>query len=397
MGVSAVRALLSILVLWASTATVLAQPRQIFGPNPNLPFSAAVKADGLIYVSGSIVATAKGDIRAQTRDTLAQIAGVLKDAGSSLANAASVTVYLRNAADFAAMNEVYAGFFPTAPPARTTVVLNQPLANADGLVEISAIAVPTGGERVVVHPQGWVRSPAPYSYGIRSGNTLFLSGLVSRNGRDNANVSGDLTAQTKVILDNGAEILKEAGMSYADVVASRVYLTNAAGFQAMNAAYRPYFSGAPPARVTVTTGLTSPDYLIEIAMVAVKDASRTAITTPNADGSPGSPSANLSSAIRVGNRLYLSGLTGNTTANRTDPKAQAVEVLGRAGRTLRAAGFDWSHVVDATVFLADMTAFQTMNGEYRQVLTRDLPARATVGAAMVSPDILVEMIFVAVK
>jgi enamine deaminase RidA (YjgF/YER057c/UK114 family) len=381
----------------AMAATAGAQSKQVFGPNPNLPFSAAVKADGLIYVSGAIVATAKGDVKAQTKDTLAQIAGVLKDAGSSLANAASVTVYLRNAADFAAMNEIYATFFPNDPPARTTVVLNQPLANADGLVEISAIAVPTGGERVVVHPKGWVRSPAPYSYGIRSGNTLFMSGLVSRNGRDNTNVSGDLTTQTKVILDNGAEILKEAGMSYADVVASRVYLTNAANFQAMNAAYRPYFTSAPPARVTVTTDLTSADYLVEIAMVAVRDGSRTAITTPNADGSAGSPNGNLSSAIRVGNRLYLSGLTGNTATNRTDARAQAAEVLARAGRTLKAAGFDWSHVVDATVFMADMGAFQTMNGEYRQVLTRELPARATVGAAMVSPDILVEMIFVAVK
>lgn len=391
------RTLIASLVMVATAATAGAQSKQVFGANPNLPFSAAVKADGLIYVSGSIAATAKGDVKAQTKDTLEQIAGILKGAGSSLANAVSVTVYLRQAADFAAMNDVYASFFPNDPPARTTVVVNQPLANADGLVEISAIAVPTGGERVVVHPKGWVRSPAPYSYGIRSGNTLFISGLVSRNGKDNTPVSGDLAAQTKVILDNGAEILKEAGMSYADVVVSRVYLTNATNFQAMNAAYRPYFPGAPPARVTVTTGLTSPDYLIEIGMVAVKDASRTAIATPNADGSPGSANANLSAAIRVGNRLYLSGLTGNTAANRSDAKAQAAEVLARTARTLTAAGFDWSHVVDATVFLADMGAFQTMNQEYRQSLTKDLPARATLGAAMVSPDILVEMVFVAVK
>ena len=63
-------------------------------------------------------------------------------AGSSLANAATVTVYLKSAADFAAMNEVYATYFPKDPPARTTVVLTQPLANADGLVEISMVAVP---------------------------------------------------------------------------------------------------------------------------------------------------------------------------------------------------------------------------------------------------------------
>ena len=52
-------------------------------------------------------AIAKGDIKAQTKQTLDNIAATLKAGGSSLANAASVLVYLRNASDFAAMNEVY--------------------------------------------------------------------------------------------------------------------------------------------------------------------------------------------------------------------------------------------------------------------------------------------------
>jgi len=391
------RALFVGVMTLAVASPVLGQSKQVFGPNPNLPFSAAVKADGLIYVSGTINAEAKGDVKAQTKATLDSIACVLKTAGSTLQNAASVTVYLRNAADFAAMNEVYGTYFPKDPPARTTVVVNQPLANADGLVEIAVIAVPTGGERVVVHPSDWVRSPAPYSYGVRSGNTLFLSGLVSRNGKDNSNVKGDITAQTKVVLDNAAAILKAGGMGFADVVASRVYLTDVSTFQAMNAAYRPYFSASPPARATVNAGLTSPDYLIEISLVAMRGGNRTAITTPNADGTPGAANANLSSAIRVGNRLYVSGITGNTASNRTDAKAQTAEVLARVGRTLQAAGFAWTDVVDGTVFLSDMTTFQAMNGEYSQVLTKDLPARATVGAAMVAPDILVEMMFTASK
>jgi reactive intermediate/imine deaminase len=391
------RLLVAFVITVAVASPVFGQAKQVFGPNPNLPFSAAVKADGLIYVSGTINAEAKGDVKAQTKATLDSIAGVLKTAGSTLQNAASVTVYLRNAGDFAAMNEVYGTYFPKDPPARTTVVVNQPLANADGLIEIAVIAVPTAGERVVVHPSDWVRSPAPYSYGIRSGNTLFLSGLVSRNGKDNSNVKGDITAQTKVVLDNAAAILKAGGMGFADVVASRVYVTDVSTFQAMNAAYRPYFSASPPARATVNVGLTSPDYLVEISLVAMRGANRTAFTTPNADGTPGAVNANLSSAIQVGNRLYVSGITGNTASNRTDAKGQTTEVLARVGRTLQAAGFAWTDVVDGTVFLSDMTTFQAMNGEYRQVLTKDLPARATVGATMVAPDILVEMMFTAAK
>ena len=347
----------------------------------NLPFSAAVRAGGFVYVAGAVgdgqAPLPKGDVRAQTRQTLDGIQKTLRQAGSSLANAASVTVYLRNVADFAAMNEVYATYFPANPPARTTVVVTQPLANADGLVEISMIAIPDGGERTVIHPADWVKSPAPYSYGIKSGNTLFLAGLVSRNGKDNANVPGDVTAQTKTVLDNGAAILKQAGMTYGDVVTARVFITDAAMFQTMNAAYRPYFGDVAPARLTVRAGLTGPDYAVEVAMIAVKDASRTAVNTPNADGTPGRPSPNLSSAIRVGNTLYVAGIVGSTPANRGDIKGQSTEVLDRIDRTLKAAGFTKSDVVDSTVFMSDMTKFGDMNEVYRARFGSNFPARAT--------------------
>jgi len=372
------------------------------GGNPSLPFSPAVKAGGLIYVAGTLGtnasgAIAKGDVKAQTKQTLDNIAATLKAAGSSVANATSVLVYLRNAGDFAAMNEVYSTYWTKDPPARTTVVVPQPLANADGLIEIAMVAVPNGGERVVVHPSDWIKSPSPYSYGIKTGNTLFLAGLVSRNGKDNSNVNGDVTVQTRTVLDNGAAILKQAGMSFADVVAARVYLTDDTAFQAMNTAYRTYFPSSPPARATVKAGLAGADYLVEITMVAVKDAGRKAITTPNADGSPGNANPNLSAAIQVGNRLYIAGLTGNTASNKGDVKAQTAEVLARAGRTLKAAGFEWSNVVDGVVYLTDMSKFQDMNAAYRGVFTKDFPARATVGTGLMGADAAVEIMFTAVK
>ncbi len=258
---------LSVLAFVVTAVTMtLAQSssRQIIttGGNPSLPFSPAVKAGGLIYVAGMLGtgangSIAKGDIKAQTKQTLDNIAATLKAAGSSLANATSVMVYLRSASDFPAVNEVYSTYWPKDPPARTTVVLAQPLANADAQVEISMVAVPDGGQRAVVHPSGWSKSPNPYSYGIKTGNTLFLSGLVSRNGKDNSVVKGDITAQTKTVLDNGAAILKEAGMTFADVVSARVFVTDDSTFQAMNTAYRTYLPAMPPARATVKTALTS--------------------------------------------------------------------------------------------------------------------------------------------
>jgi 2-iminobutanoate/2-iminopropanoate deaminase len=147
----------------------------------------------------------------------------------------------------------------------------------------------------------------------------------------------------------------------------------------------------------VKAALTAPDLLVEITLVAVKDASRTAITTPNADGTPGKPNPNLSSAIRAGNRLYLAGMLGNTADTKGDVKAQTAETLARIGRTLKAAGYDWSHVVDGIVYLPQMSRFDEMNAAYREVFTKDFPARATVGTDLMGADGLVEIMFTAVK
>src|SRR6266508_5263211 len=155
-------AVLGVFLATAPMTFAQSSSKQTFGTNPNLPFSAAVKAGGLIYVAGTIGpasgALAKGDIKAQTKQTLDNIGETLKTAGSSLANAASVLVYLRNASDFAAMNEVYSTYWQKDPPARTTVAVTQPLALPDGLIEISVIAVPNGAERRVVHPSDWIKS-----------------------------------------------------------------------------------------------------------------------------------------------------------------------------------------------------------------------------------------------
>jgi len=367
--------------------------KQVFpGANPALPFSAAVKADGLVYVSGTLGSA--GDIKAQTKQVLDNISGTLKTAGSSLANAASVTVYLKNQSDFAAMNEVYRTYWTKDPPARTTVML--PLLN-EGLVEIAVAAVPNGGERVVVNPSEWSSSPNPYSYGIKSGNTLFLSGLIARNGKDNTPMKGDMAAQTKAVLDNGAAVLKAAGFAYTDVVASRVYISDQAAFQDMNKVYQSYFPTDPPARATVKALLTSPDYIVEITMVAVKGGGHAAFTTPSADGKPGTKNPNLSSAIKAGNRLYVAGILGNTADNKGDVKAQTAESLVRIGRTLKAAGFDWKDVVEGVVYLPDLTKFNDMNASYREVFGKDFPARATVGAGLMGADAAVEIMLTAAK
>jgi enamine deaminase RidA (YjgF/YER057c/UK114 family) len=180
-------------------------------------------------------------------------------------------------------------------------------------------------------------------------------------------------------------------------VSSRIYISDPAAFQDMNTVYRTYFPTDPPARATVKALMTTNDYIVEVTMVAVKDANKTAFTTPAADGQPGTKNPNLSSAIRVGNRLYVAGILGNTSTNKGDVKAQTAESLARIGRTMKAAGFDWNNVVEGVVYLPDLTKFADMNTSYREALSKDFPARATVGAGLMGADGAVEIMFTAVK
>ena len=116
-----------------------------------------------------------------------------------------------------------------------------------------------------------------------------------------------------------------------------------------------------------------------------------------ADGSPGKPSPILSSAIKAGNKLYVSGILGNTPETKGNTEAQTVELLARVGRTLKAAGYDWSNVVDGIVYITDVKNFDAMNKGYRTMFTKDFPSRATVRTGLVNADGLVEIMFVAAK
>ena len=362
------------------------------GRTPTAPYSTAVIAGGFIYVSGTLAQDDggallhKGDVAAQTRRVLERMAEVLSAAGSSLEDVVSVTVYLTSAGDFETMNGAYRSFWPAAPPTRTTVITG--LVLPDGLVEITMIAVPRGGERVVVHPEGWPASPNPYSYAIRSGDTLFLSGLVPRRGADNSAVRGDIGTQTRVVMENAAELLAAAGMSFANVVSARVYLTDTASFRGMNDVYREFVGEAPPTRATVQAGLAASGFLVEMTFTA-SASPRQALGAPP----PGVP---LSPAVKAGKRLYVSGMLGNMPATAGNVSAQTEETLARIGKALAEGGASAADVVDATVYLTDAAAFDAMNERYRAFFGAEFPARATVVTPLVAPDGLVEIMVTAV-
>jgi 2-iminobutanoate/2-iminopropanoate deaminase len=325
-----------------------------------------------------------GDISAQTRGVLERARGLLSRAGSSLDRAMAITVFLRSASDFQAMNAVYASFWPRDYPTRTTVV-TEPSATGSRL-EMSFIAAGPGTHREIVHPSNWMKSPSPYSYAIRSGDTVFLSGLVARNGRDNSSVNGDAATQTRVILDNAGELLQAAGLSHAHIASSRVYLTDTGSFQAMNGAYAAYFPVDPPARATVVSALAGPQYSVEMTVTASSGQRRSLGTVANLP---------LSSGIVANRTIYLSGMLGFDDSNTHDAAAQTRATLSKLGRALNDGGALPSHVVESTVYVTDARLLPDVSREYAAFFGSNSPARTDVVCGLVAPGGLVEIMLTA--
>lgn len=108
----------------------------------HVPLSPAVRAGDFVYVSGQVPTDANGSvvpggIEAQTRQTLENVKAALALAGCTMDQVVKTFAIISDARDFGAFNKVYATYFPTEPPARTTVEARLMI---DIRVEIEAVA-----------------------------------------------------------------------------------------------------------------------------------------------------------------------------------------------------------------------------------------------------------------
>jgi len=109
------------------------------------PYSQAIQAGNFLFLSGQIPLDpktgelVKGDIRKQTQQVLENIKGVLESQGLGMENVVKATLFLKDIENFNQVNEVYATYFPSSPPARSTVEVVKLPRDTD--IEIEAIAL----------------------------------------------------------------------------------------------------------------------------------------------------------------------------------------------------------------------------------------------------------------
>jgi 2-iminobutanoate/2-iminopropanoate deaminase len=108
----------------------------------------------------------------------------------------------------------------------------------------------------------------PYSQAVRAGQFLFASGQIPLDPATGTVVEGDISAQTRRVMENLSAVLVSAGLSFAHVVRTTVFLADMGEFAAVNEVYGKYFSEPYPARATVQVARLPRDVRVEIDLIA---------------------------------------------------------------------------------------------------------------------------------
>lgn len=360
------------------------------GPSAG-PYSAGVMTEKFLYVSGHVGPEpgggfAPGDVKTQTRRCLELVGKVLKEAGLDYKSVVSTTLYLTDIRTLPAADSAYKETFGEKFAAR--VEIESQLLIPEALVEVSAIAVRNGDARNI-QPEGW-----PKPAGVLANGTLFFSSL-----RPVDPVSGKLAGttieeQTAQVMRNQAAVLAAAGMKFADMTASRIYITDSSYYTGLNEAYKKFVDAPPPARATVVATPFEPGHLVHIQSVAVKGSGE------NRPSGEGITSPIHSYSVKAGATLYITGMTGRAPDGsyaRNDIKAQTRQALKTIEEQLTRHGMTFADAVDAVVWLRDPRHAAAMNEVYREIVKPLPPARATVRLSPNSADGLIEIMMIAHK
>ncbi len=354
------------------------------------------RAGDFVYVSG-VVGNVPGSsdlregIAAQVHQAIQNVRTTLQAEGLDLSDVVSSNVYLSDTRNFQAMNEVYRTYFSDDPPTRATVEADLP--DAGALVQLTMVAArPELGRRVIT-PSAMQSPGLPYSWGVMAGNTLFIAGATSRNPSTYEPVTGDVTTQTRRVMQNIGHVLEAAGMAYRDVVGCKVFLADGRDFRAMNQAYSSFLPTPRPVRATVRTRLMNPVFKVEVQCFAVKDPDNPRTVPGGGPGSTGS----LSPALQVGDRLFLSGMLGRGPDGYAagDFEAQTRQTLQNISGALESGGMNFDNVVDVAVWITDIRQATRVGNIVREALP-DRPV-TIVAAGLMSTAGLVEIQMTAEK
>lgn len=125
-------------------------------------------------------------------------------------------------------------------------------------------------QRKIIHTDDAPKAIGPYSQAVLAGNTLYCSGQIALNPQTGELVMDSIEAETHQVLKNVGAVLKEAGMSYENVVKASIFMATMDDYAKINEVYASYFTSNPPAREAVAVKTLPKNVNVEISVIAVK-------------------------------------------------------------------------------------------------------------------------------
>ncbi|MDE0781457.1 MAG: Rid family hydrolase [Alphaproteobacteria bacterium] len=117
-------------------------------------------------------------------------------------------------------------------------------------------------------PAGSAPPMAPYSPGVRAGDTVYVSGVLAMDADGGIVGEGDVRAQTRCVIEAIKSVVEAAGGQLSDVAFNHVFIADLDDYAAMNEIYKEYFGTNSPARYCIRADLVKPEFLVEISSTA---------------------------------------------------------------------------------------------------------------------------------
>ncbi|MCB1019825.1 MAG: RidA family protein [Acidobacteria bacterium] len=250
-------------------------------------------------------------------------------------------------------------------------------------------------ERKFLYPATF-KEGRPFTPGVMAGQTLYLSGVVGADPMTGERPAS-IADQTKRAMENVGLILKEAGLTYSDLVSCHVQLTDMENYKAMNEVYGSFYEeGKYPARTTLEMAGLVGGNEIEITCTAYAG-EKTVIKA--AEGAAPPAMGPYSSAIKAGNTMYLSGQGGrDPVTNEVAPtsEAQTARTLQTIGAILEAGGLGFKNVAFSNVYYHTASDLAGINKAYAEKFADGTaPSRGAFHLSGLPGTINVEITFIA--
>ncbi|QUM78888.1 reactive intermediate/imine deaminase [Moritella sp. 5] len=350
-----------------------------------------------------------GNIKDQIKQCLTNIKAIVESTDHVMDDVIKLTIFLKNISDMDAVDEVYATFFQSYLPTRTTVAVAA-LPMNDALVQIEALisngegTVPQAPCDLIKLARNTENAPisATSTQTVAFSHYNNISSQLPIDVKTGELVAGGIKEQASQCLNNIKAILESINHDMSDIVKTTIFLKNIADVEAVNEVCAKFFPSYVPARSVVNASDLPMDALIQIdTSVSHGDGTPPqrpedtrllvieASNTENAPKMPYSHTVAFSHYNHVAGQLPLDPKTNSMVTG--DVKAQAAQCLNNIKAILESIDHVMDDVVKVNIQLKNIADIDAVNEIYTVFFNNDLPARTVIGVTAIPMDALVQI------